>query len=115
MSGDACIGRNYSAGFIALIAANLYVIFFNATWGPVMWVMLSEMFPNQIRGSGLAVSGLSAWVANFGITMLFPVMLTGIGLGGAYGIYAFFALISAFFVVKFTTETKGLELEDMQG
>ena len=104
-----------SAGFIALIAANLYVIFFNATWGPVMWVMLSEMFPNQIRGSGLAVSGLSAWVANFGITMLFPVMLTGIGLGGAYGIYAFFALISAFFVIKFTRETKGLELEDMQG
>lgn len=104
-----------SEGLIALIAANLYVIFFNATWGPVMWVMLSEMFPNQIRGSGLAVSGLSAWVANFGITMLFPVMLTGIGLGGAYGIYAFFAFISAFFVIKFTTETKGLELEDMQG
>jgi SP family sugar:H+ symporter-like MFS transporter len=47
--------------------------------------------------------------------MLVPVMLTGIGLGGAYGIYAFFALISAFFVVKFTRETKGLELEDMQG
>ena len=104
-----------SAGFFALIAANLYVIFFNATWGPVMWVMLSEMFPNQIRGSGLAVSGLSAWVANFGITMLFPIMLTGIGLGGAYGIYAFFAFISAFFVIKFTAETKGLELEDMQG
>ena len=103
------------AGLIALIAANLYVIFFNATWGPVMWVMLGEMFPNQIRGSGLAVSGLSVWVTNFGITMLFPVMLTSIGLGGAYGIYAFFALISAFFVIKFTRETKGLELEDMEG
>ncbi len=103
------------AGLIALIAANLYVIFFNATWGPVMWVMLGEMFPNQIRGSSLAVSGLSVWVTNFGITMLFPVMLTSIGLGGAYGIYAFFALISAFFVIKFTRETKGLELEDMEG
>jgi len=104
-----------TAGLIALLAANLYVIFFNATWGPVMWVMLGEMFPNQIRGSGLAVSGLSQWICNFGITMLFPVMLTSIGLGGAYGIYAFFALISAFFVLKYTTETKGLELEDMQG
>lgn len=103
------------AGLTALIAANLYVIFFNATWGPVMWIMLGEMFPNQLRGSGLAVSGLSQWVTNFGITMLFPVMLTGIGLGGAYGIYAIFALISAFFVLKFTRETKGLELEDMEG
>ena len=104
-----------NAGLIALIAANLYVVFFNASWGPVMWIMLGEMFPNQIRGSGLAVSGLSQWVTNFGITMMFPIMLTSIGLGGAYGIYGFFALISAFFVLKYTRETKGLELEDMQG
>jgi SP family sugar:H+ symporter-like MFS transporter len=102
-------------GLVALVAANLYVIFFNASWGPVMWIMLGEMFPNQIRGSGLAVSGLSQWVTNFGITMMFPIMLTSIGLGGAYGIYAFFAFISAFFVLKYTRETKGLELEDMEG
>jgi SP family sugar:H+ symporter-like MFS transporter len=102
-------------GLVALVAANLYVIFFNASWGPVMWIMLGEMFPNQIRGSGLAVSGLSQWVTNFVITMSFPVMLASIGLGGAYGIYAFFALVSAFFVLKFCHETKGLELEDMQG
>jgi SP family sugar:H+ symporter-like MFS transporter len=102
-------------GLTALIAANLYVIFFNATWGPVMWIMVGELFPNQLRGSGLAVSGLSQWVANFAITMLFPIMLSGIGLGGAYGIYAFFALVSAFFVLKFARETKGLELENMEG
>ena len=71
------------------------------------------MFPNQLRGSGLAVSGLSQWVANFAITMTFPIMLTGIGLSGAYGIYAFFALISVIFVFKLVTETKGVELEDM--
>ena len=112
-NGNLKLGDN--AGLVALVAANLYVIFFNASWGPVMWVMLGEMFPNQIRGSGLAVSGLSQWVTNFGITMLFPIMLTSIGLGGAYGIYAFFALISAFFVIKYTRETKGLELEDMEG
>ena len=45
---------------MALVAANSYVIFFNASWGPVMWVMLGEMFPNQLRGSGLAVSGLGS-------------------------------------------------------
>lgn len=102
-------------GSTALIAANLYVIFFNASWGPVMWVMLGEMFPNQIRGSGLAVSGLAQWGSNFLITMTFPVMLTTIGLAGAYGIYALFALLSAIFVFKLITETRGLKLEEMYG
>jgi SP family sugar:H+ symporter-like MFS transporter len=80
-----------------------------------MWVMLGEMFPNQIRGSGLAVSGLSQWLANFGITMTFPIMLTSIGLGASYGIYAICAVISFFFVWKLGHETKGIELENMVG
>ena len=104
-----------SMGLLALIAANAYVFFFNMSWGPVMWVMLGEMFPNQIRGSGLAVSGLAQWSANFAITMLFPIMLTTIGLAGAYGFYAVCAAISVWFVIKFVHETKGVELEQMKG
>lgn len=102
-------------GPVALVAANLYVIFFNFSWGPVMWVMLGEMFPNQFRGSALAISGFAQWIANFGITMTFPIMLTGVGLGGAYSFYAVCALISVFFIAKCVHETKGIELEDMQG
>ncbi len=104
-----------SAGPIAVVAANLYVIFFNVSWGPVMWVMLGEMFPNQIRGSALAISGLAQWLANFAITMTFPMLLGSIGLGGAYGLYAFFAVLSVIFVLKSVHETKGMELEQMQG
>ena len=102
-------------GRLALIAANAYVMFFNFSWGPVMWVMLGEMFPNQIRGSGLAVAGFAQWVANFAITMTFPVMLgaAAIGLVGAYGIYAAFAALSAAFVWFLVRETKGKSLEDM--
>jgi SP family sugar:H+ symporter-like MFS transporter len=106
------VGRN---GPIALVAANLYVFFFNISWGPVMWIMLGEMFPNQIRGSALAVSGFAQWVANFGITMTFPIILAGIGLGGAYAFYAACSVVSIFFVIKFVKETKGIELEEMQG
>jgi SP family sugar:H+ symporter-like MFS transporter len=102
-------------GVLALVAANVYVIFFNVSWGPVMWVMLGEMFPNQIRGSGLAVAGLAQWSANFLITWTFPMLLAGIGLAAAYGLYAAAALISVFFVLKFVHETKGRELEQMQG
>jgi SP family sugar:H+ symporter-like MFS transporter len=102
-------------GPTALIAANAYVAFFNFSWGPVMWVMLGEMFPNQIRGAGLAVSGLAQWLANFAITMTFPMMLGNIGLGGAYGFYALCAFLSIFFVLKMAHETRGIELEDMKG
>jgi len=102
-------------GILALLSANLYVMIFNGSWGPVMWVMLGEMFPNQIRGSGLAVAGLSQWLTNFAITMTFPVFLASIGLMGAYGLYAACAVISAVFVHKMVHETRGLELEEMKG
>ena len=104
-----------SQGPIALVAAVLYAMLFNTSWGPVMWIMLGEMFPNQMRGSGLAVSGLSQWLSNFGITMTFPIMLAGVGLGGAYGFYTVCAVISVFFILKFVHETKGKELEEMKG
>ncbi|WP_158970864.1 sugar porter family MFS transporter [Paraglaciecola sp. L3A3] len=111
-SGDLDMGK---FGTLALIAANAYVFFFNLSWGPIMWVMLGEMFPNQIRGSGLAVAGLAQWVTNFIITMTFPILLAGVGLAGAYGLYSVCAIISIFFVAKFVYETKGKELEEMQG
>lgn len=114
-TGGGSIHLTGLGGPIALVAGNLFVMFFNFSWGPVMWVMLGEMFPNQMRGSGLAVSGLSQWIANFAITMTFPIMLTGIGLGASYGIYAIFAVISFFFVWKLAHETKGIELEKMVG
>ena len=102
-------------GIVALLAANVYVAFFNGSWGPVMWVSLGEMFPNQIRGSGLAVAGFCQWFANFMITWTFPMMLgsAAIGLAGAYGFYAVCAFISIIFVVWAVRETKGRELEDM--
>ena len=110
---EGSMNLSENMGLIALIAANAYVLFFNVSWGPVMWVMLGEMFPNQIRGSGLAISGLFQWISNFLITMSFPIMLTAIGLAGAYSIYAFFAVASIYFVLKFVKETKGKELEEM--
>jgi SP family sugar:H+ symporter-like MFS transporter len=102
-------------GTLALVAANLYVVFFNLSWGPVMWVMLGEMFPNQIRGSALAVAGAAQWTSNFAITVTFPILLAAIGLAATYGIYLAAAVISVFFVLKYVHETKGKELEQMEG
>ena len=102
-------------GTLALVAANVYVVFFNASWGPAMWVMLGEMFPNQIRGSALAVAGAVQWMSNFVITVSFPVLLVGIGLAGTYSLYAAAAALSVIFVVFCVHETRGKELEQMEG
>ena len=115
LGADGNLALSDSMGMLALIAANTYVVFFNFSWGPVMWVMLGEMFPNQLRGSGLAISGLAQWIANFLVTLTFPILLVGAGLAFAYGIYTAFAFISIFFVVKYVYETKGKELEEMEG
>lgn len=115
LSAEGTLQLSDGMGTLALVAANAYVVFFNASWGPVMWVMLGEMFPNQIRGSGLAVAGLFQWGSNFAITMTFPIMLASIGLAGAYGFYAACAFISVWFVLKMVHETKGKSLEEMEG
>jgi len=102
-------------GWIAVIAANFYVIFFNVSWGPIMWVMLGEMFPNQIRGSALAVCGFAQWFSNYLIAQTFPVMAAKLGLAPTYTFYAVSAVISFFLVKSFIHETKGKELEQMEG
>lgn len=102
-----------NSGLYALLAANGYIAFFAFSWGPVMWVMLGEMFPNRFRGSALAFCGLFQWLANFTITITFPVLLANIGLGFSYGIYAFFGVVAFFIVRKFVKETAGRTLEDI--
>jgi len=110
--GGAELSLPGAVGIIALVAANAYVVFFGVSWGPVVWVLLGEMFPNRIRATALAVAAAAQWLANFAITVSFP-SLAQIGLSFAYGLYASFALLSLLFVLYAVRETKGIELEDM--
>ena len=107
------IALSEEMGTFALIMANLFVVFFGLSWGPIVWVLLGEMFNNRIRGAALAVAASAQWIANFAITMTFPILLGSIGLSGAYGFYALSACISIFFVIKYIKETRGVALEDM--
>jgi len=101
-----------AAGTTALIAANLYVFCFGFSWGPIVWVLLGEMFNNKIRGAALSVAAAAQWIANFVVSTTFPP-LKDIGLGVAYGFYTIAAAISLFFVLLLIKETRGRELEDM--
>lgn len=99
-------------GAVALIAANLFVLFFALSWGVVVWVLLGEMFPNRIRAAALGVAAAAQWIANWLITVSFPAMSEW-NLPLTYAIYALFALLSFLFVTKWIRETKGRKLEDM--
>lgn len=99
---------------VALVAANLYVVFFGCSWGPVVWVLLGEMFGNRIRAAALAIAASMQWVANFLVSTTFPPMAKHLGLGWSYLIYAACAAASIAFVVWFVRETRGRELESMQ-
>jgi MFS transporter, SP family, sugar:H+ symporter len=101
-----------ATGPIALIAANLFVVAFGMSWGPVVWVLLGEKFPNRIRAAALAFAAGGQWVANWLITVSFP-SLKEASLGLAYGFYALCAVLSFFFVLRWVRETKGMELEEM--
>ncbi|WP_287932047.1 sugar porter family MFS transporter [Arthrobacter sp.] len=99
-------------GATALVGANLFVICFAATWGPVMWVVLGEVFPNKMRGLALGVATAFNWIFNFLVTLLFPVMSAAVGLGFVYAGFAFFAALSFWFVKALLPEVSRLELED---
>ena len=103
----------HAAAVTGLAAANLYIVGFAMSWGPVMWVLLGEMFPNRMRGAALAVSGATNWVANFGVTVTFLPLLNAVGLSGAYALYALGAVLSLPFVWGLVRETRGKTLEQM--
>ncbi|KZX21211.1 sugar porter family MFS transporter [Rathayibacter tanaceti] len=100
-------------GPIALVSANAFVVFFGATWGPLVWVLLGEIFPNRIRAAALGLAASAQWIANFVITVTFPILSQDVSLTLAYGLYAAFAAMSFVFVFMFVPETKGRSLEEM--
>ena len=113
MGADGVPALPEGTDIIALIAANLFVVAFGMSWGPVVWVLLGEMFPNRIRAAALGLAAAGQWVANWLITVSFPELRSHLGL--AYGFYGLCAVLSGLFVWKWVMETKGVSLEDMHG
>ncbi|MFA5444190.1 MAG: D-xylose transporter XylE [Bacteroidales bacterium] len=99
-------------GVAALVFIIIYTASFMMSWGPITWVLISEIFPNTIRGQAVAIAVAAQWISNFVVSSTFP-SLSEWSTGGAYLIYAVFSLLSAVFVFKMVPETKGKTLEDM--
>jgi SP family xylose:H+ symportor-like MFS transporter len=108
-----------STGMLALLLMLLYIAAFAMSWGPVVWVLLSEIFPNSIKGV-MAVAVAVQWLANLLVSWTFPMMNNNTFLvetfnqGFPYWIYGGMAVLSGIFIWKFVPETKGRTLEDME-
>jgi SP family sugar:H+ symporter-like MFS transporter len=100
-----------ASGIIALVAADLFVVAFGVSWGPILWVLLGEMFPNRIRSAALGLASSVQWMANWTIAVSFPALRHALPV--AYGFYALCAVLSLVFVWRWVRETNGVSLEDM--
>ena len=110
-----------ASGYAALFAMMLYVASFAMSWGPVTWVLLSEIFPNKIRGKALAIAVAAQWISNYLVSLTFPMMNDNSYLteqfnhGFAYWVYGVMSILATLFILKYVPETKGKTLEEMEG
>ena len=106
-------------GIGALIFMLTYIASFAMSWGPVTWVLLSEIFPNSVR-SAMSIAVAAQWLANLVVSWTFPMLNDNIALtakfnhGFAYWIYAIMGILSALFMWKMVPETKGKTLEEIE-
>jgi len=110
--------NDFFQSFYLLVFLVGFIAFFAFSQGAVIWVLLAEMFPNNIRARGTAIGSFSHWFFNALTTFLFPVMAGGFsggkGTGYVFLFYTLATLISYFFYKKFIVETKGKSLENLE-
>jgi MFS transporter, SP family, xylose:H+ symportor len=117
------LGFMFNAGSMALgalVVVCIYIAGFSLSWGPVVWVMLAEIFPNSIRDKAMAIAVAAQWFMNWVVSVTFNIMDGNTALnaafnhGFAYWLYGGFSVLAAVFVWKFVPESKGMSLENMQ-
>ncbi|WP_436418187.1 D-xylose transporter XylE [Petrimonas sulfuriphila] len=113
MFAISSLSYNEIIGISTLVFIIIYTASFMMSWGPICWVLISEIFPNKIRGQAVAVAVAAQWAANYLISSTYPAMMEYSG-ALTYGFYGLMAVISALFVWKMVPETKGKSLEEME-
>ncbi|MCR3759900.1 sugar porter family MFS transporter [Clostridium felsineum] len=105
---------SFTASIICVIALTVYIAFFSATWGPVMWVMIGEVFPLNIRGLGNSFSSVVNWGANMIVSLTFPPLLSFFGTGNLFIGYGVICFVSIWFVHSKVFETRNRSLEEIE-
>lgn len=101
-------------GVLMIVFVVLAIGFYAMSLGPVTWVLLSEIFPNKVRGVAMAVCTAALWIASFLLTYTFPFLNSGLGTGGTFLLYAIICFCGFLFVWRRIPETKGKSLEELE-
>ena len=101
-------------GYLALVFIMGYLAFFALSLGPIVWVLIGEIFPNRLRSHATSLAVFCLWAANFVVSFSFPILLKWLHGGFTFLIYAVMCVLCLAFVVKYLTETKGKSLEQIE-
>ncbi|WP_169083361.1 sugar porter family MFS transporter [Paenibacillus sp. PL91] len=104
----------HADGPLVLIFILLYVASFAISLGPVVWVIMSEIFPNRIRGKATAIAAMALWAADYIVSQSFPPLLSSAGPAATFWIYGSMALLAFLFTWRVVPETKGKSLEEIE-
>ncbi|MCW4000138.1 MAG: sugar porter family MFS transporter [Candidatus Bathyarchaeota archaeon] len=104
-----------SVGVITAVSLIAYISFFAIGLGPVFWLLISEIFPLQVRGAAMSLATIANWSANFAITLLFLGLVAVLGQSGTFWLFAAIGVVAFIFTLRLVPETKGLTLEQIEG
>ncbi|HUC26522.1 MAG TPA: sugar porter family MFS transporter [Streptosporangiaceae bacterium] len=113
----AFAGGTHLTGARAAVAIGALVVYtgsFAIGLGPVFWLMISEIYPQRIRGTAMSVASLANWGANFVVTISFLTLLSAIGGTGVFALFAFLTLVAVWFFIRRVPETKGRSLQAIE-
>lgn len=108
-----CFQMDLTDGYLLLIFILIYVASFAVSLGPVVWVIISEIFPNQVRGIATAIASMSLWIADYVVSQSFPPLLSAAGPAITFSIFAVLSIFTFFFTLKKVPETKDVPLEQI--
>jgi sugar porter (SP) family MFS transporter len=106
-------GSGGSLGYITVVCLAAYIVFFAFSLGPIVWLMISEIYPLRNRAQAMAVSTAANWGANFLVSMSFPILANRLGSAGTCFTYAGLGVLTLLFVIAKVPETKGKTLEEI--
>ena len=100
--------------WLSLLALISYIVFFAISIGPLPWVIMSEIFPLNIRGAGMGLSSVSNWFFNTVVVLLFPIFAATLGVSNTFGIFSLLCILGLIFTLRYIPETKGISLEAIE-
>ena len=109
-----CIGDAAILPYLVLVLTVVFLGFMQMFVAPVVWVIISEIFPLKLRGTGMGIAIFFLWMTVYAVTFIFPILISAVGISNTFFVFVVLELLSLLFVKFFMPETKGMSMEDIE-